>query len=131
MDPRDFELIAMNHLLSRYRLTGQLPNINGQPFDLNEFKRHLSTGVADSDTDINVNIEKVENTVVDCDNENEQDKSIEVSNNNIVTADVTEDNSPIIEPALIQSNTAPEVTEVEKTGIGGRLFQFFNKDPGK
>jgi len=130
MDPRDFELIAMSHLLSRYRLTGQLPNINGQPFDLNEFKRYLSAGVATSDTDVNVNIEKVENTVVDCDNENEHDKPVEVSNN-IVADNATVDNSPTIGPAPIQSNTAPEITEVEKTGIGGKLFQFFNKDPGK
>lgn len=59
MDSREFELIALGHVISRYRLTGQLPSINGKPFSIADFKQHLFSGV-DCDSDVNINVNNVD-----------------------------------------------------------------------
>lgn len=124
MNPQDFELIALSHVLTRYRLTGELPTISGQPFDIKNFKTQLFAGVPDYNPDININIDtvKMENTVVDCDNEHEQ-KSEPVAT---VATVATQDEPPVAEP------TPPEPSQEsiipEKSSIGGKLFHFFSKD---
>ena len=116
MDPREYELIALGHVLARYKIQGELPDIGGKPFDLNEFKQQLFAGVDTGDTDINVNIEKVENTVVDCDNEHEHNEKVP---------------EQIEEPAQKEESKSEETQETvssDKPSIGGKLFQFFSKD---
>jgi len=118
MDPREYELIALSHVISRYRLTGELPSIGGKPFNLDDFKQTLFAGVktSDSDTDININIEKVENTVVDCDNEQD---TIKESAEQAIEEIKQEPNIEV---------TEPEPVKEEKSTISGKLFQFFSKD---
>lgn len=79
LDSREFELIALGHVLSRYRITGQLPKIQGNPFDLGQFKTMLLNGVTAMDnTDINININSVNTesnvTIIneDCDHEHHE-----------------------------------------------------------
>lgn len=140
MDPREYELIALSHVITRYKITGELPAINGQPFNLNEFKTQLFAGVPNYDSDININIDTVnmENTVVDCDNEHEHHSVGSAAESTPVT-------EPVIEPVTETTNTQEEIsspkpndeieptsqeqsTGPEKSSISGKLFQFFAKD---
>ena len=122
MNPQDFELIALSHVLTRYRLTGELPSINGQPFDMKEFKSQLFAGT-NYDPDININIDTVnmENTVVDCDNEQEQKQETE-------TAQVQTEAAPVVEEVTNHPEQSQESNSPEKSTISGKLFQFFSKD---
>jgi len=115
MNPQDYELIALSHVLSRYRISGELPAINGQPFNIDNFKQVLFNGT-DTDTDININIEKVENTVVDCDNEQD-----------IIPEPIEQALEEITQTPTVET-TDTEPAKEEKTSISGKLFQFFNKD---
>ena len=136
MDPREYELIALSHVISRYKITGELPTINGQPFNLNEFKSQLFAGVSGYDPDININIDtvKMENTVVDCDNEHEQEtKPAEPVPTETVAvqaepATVPADPAPVEEPISPPAETNQETPSPEKSTISGKLFQFFSKD---
>lgn len=124
MDPREYELIALSHVISRYKITGELPTINGQPFNLNEFKSQLFAGVSGYDSDININIDTVnmENTVVDCDNEHEQPSQ---------AVEPDSQPAPDQDQTTVDSNTTPEINNSinsEKSSISGKLFQFFTKD---
>jgi hypothetical protein len=122
MNPQDYELIALSHVLARYRISGELPAINGQPFNINNFKQALFNGVS-TDTDININIEKVENTVVDCDNEQDTiPESAEQALEEIKQEPVPETSVPEIKL------TDSEPVKEEKSSISGKLFQFFTKD---
>lgn len=131
MDPREYELIALSHVISRYKITGELPTINGQPFNLNEFKSQLFAGVSGYDSDININIDTVnmENTVVDCDNEHEQN-----TNNSVPVTEPIESANTVAEvldikdEAVLPDNKDSKLTSPEKSTIGGKLFQFFAKD---
>lgn len=129
MDPREYELIALGHVLARYRIQGELPNIEGKPFDLNEFKSRLFTGVpTGTNTDVDVAI--IQNTIVNeddqCDNKNEP-----------TTAPVNDgatEQSPVVESTVEEKPI--EETSAENTNVpvstnpflGGKLFDFFNKD---
>ena len=129
MNQQDFELIALEHVLTRYRLTGELPSINGQPFNINEFKSQLFAGTSYQGTDVNINIDtvKMENTVVDCDNDEEQ-KTEPAADNTIAVEDPNAEAS-VVEPAIstVDTEQKPESTA---PSIGGKLFQFFAKDKG-
>lgn len=124
MNPRDFELIALSHILSKYRISGELPSIDGKPFNLNEFKTKLFAGVPNYDPDININIDtvKMENTVVDCDDNNHN--SEEHKTENTPAAEIKPDTET-------DTNTNTADISSEKTSIGGKLFQFFAKDNEK
>ena len=96
MDAREFELIALGHVISRYRLTGQLPNIGGKPFSLDDFKQYLFAGV-DTDSDINININNVESTsninIVEdqvCTTESEPQTVAPVENKNLFKVPINE-----------------------------------------
>jgi hypothetical protein len=122
MNPQDYELIALSHVLARYRISGELPTINGQPFNIDNFKQAIFNGV-DTNTDININIEKVENTVVDCDNEHDTiPESAEQAIEEIKQEPVPE--IPVPEIKVTESEPVKE----EKSSISGKLFQFFTKD---
>lgn len=139
MDPREYELIALGHVLARYRIQGGLPNIEGKPFDLNDFKAKLFAGI-NPDTDVNINIEnlKTENTIVEqCDEEHH----IHTHGNVHVAAEVPEVNldqnipseitaTANINAANIQlpATESSTSTTTEKSSITGKLFQFFSKD---
>jgi hypothetical protein len=126
MRSRDHQLIALSHVLFRYRLTGELPNIDGKPFDLDLFKSKLFSGTtSDSDLDVNININTlktesnvtiVENQTIDCDHD---DQSKNVS-----------ETTPVPNNTVDENNTdTVEDKKVEKElGVGGKLFQYFNKD---
>lgn len=129
MNSRDFELIALGHVLTRYRLTGELPNINGQPFNLDLFKQKLSD--SDDGPDININIETV-NT--------ESDVTI-IDNDTVECQDEHHHNDPASEtpPASDQEPTTSESPENSTPDTNqnnnnnslspsGRLFQYFNRD---
>lgn len=135
MDPREYELIALSHVITRYKITGELPAINGQPFNLNEFKTQLFAGVPDYDSDININIDTVnmENTVVDCNNEHEHHSVESTAESTPVTEPVTETtntNQEISSSVLTDSVPADVIESIspEKSSISGKLFQFFAKD---
>lgn len=124
MDPREFELIAIGHVLARYRATGMLPNINGEPFDLAKFKSHLFAGT-EHETDVDVAI--IKNTIV-----NEDD---DCEHNNSEPAAAAAPEQPKSDPVEItaqesESNESPEEQQQENPNplFGGKLFQFFNKD---
>lgn len=137
MNPREFELIALEHVLARYRITGELPTINGQPFDLDQFKQQLSAGV-NVDPDINVNIDTVKNEIVECDNEShhsavdtaEESKPVENDNTEKVAEKVTEpvaESVPATETESVAQPTPEESTSQNTSTVAGKLFQFFNK----
>ncbi len=127
MDPREFELIAMSHVLARYRATGILPNINGEPFDLDKFRAHLSAGI-DTDTDVDVAI--IKNTIINEDDDCEHNKT--------EPAGSAEPEQPNPEPVENTAQEEPEQAHTEQKEeqtqensnpiFGGKLFQFFNKD---
>lgn len=124
MNPREFELIALEHVLARYRITGELPTINGQPFDINQFKQQIIAGVATGDTDINVNIDTVNNEIVDC-QEHEN-----ASTNSTTDSETVESAISDVTPETTASTSdAPltQPTDENKKSVAGKLFQFFNK----
>jgi len=122
MKSQDHQLIALSHVLFRYKLTGELPNIDGKPFNLNDFQAKLFQGTGyQSDSDINININTlqtesnvtiVENQTIDCEHtdqiQNASDTTQSLDNN---------------------SNTNNTTVDGKKeTEVGGQLFQYFNKD---
>lgn len=128
MDPREFELIAIGHVLARYRATGTLPNINGEPFDLAKFKSHLSAGI-DTDTDTDIDIAIIQNTIVDDDCEHDKTEP---------SATVAEPEQPKPESVTATEQEQPKQEPTEQKEeptqesinpmFGGKLFQFFNRD---
>ena len=118
MNSRDFELIALGHVLTRYRLTGALPNINGQPFELSAFKEKLFQGV-NSDSDININIDtlKTESNVTIVDN-CEHDTPT-------ASAVPPAQTEPPVEEKNNNTETPANTVTDNNTGPGGRLFQYF------
>lgn len=126
MKSQDHQLIALSHVLFRYKLTGELPNIDGKPFNLDDFKTKLFQGTGyEPDSDINININTlqtesnvtiVENQTIDCDH---ADQSKNVS-----------ETTPVPNNTVDENNTdTVEDKKVEKElGVGGKLFQYFNKD---
>jgi hypothetical protein len=130
MDPREFELIAIGHVLARYRATGTLPTINGEPFNLDKFKSHLSAGV-DPDTDTDIDVAIINNTIINEDDDKECEQS------NIKSAVVAEPEQPKPESVAVteqeqpkQEHTKQEEPTQESTNpnFAGKLFQFFNRD---
>jgi len=135
MRSRDHQLIALSHVLFRYRLTGELPNIDGKPFDLDLFKSKLFSGTtSDSDLDVNININTlktesnvtiVENQTIDCDHDDQPKIVPETAQSPSNTNNTNNTNNSVDE-----NKTEPvEDKKVEKElGVGGKLFQYFNKD---
>lgn len=133
MDPREFELIAISHVLARYRATGVLPNINGEPFDLAKFKAHLSAGI---DTDVDVAI--IKNTIVNEDDDQCQHDGTKPSAIAEPEQPKPERTEPEPEPVASTGQEEPEQAPTEQkeeptqekssSTLGGKLFQFFNKD---
>ena len=120
MDPREYELIALGHVLARYRIQGELPNIEGKPFDLTEFKSRLFSGIAPS-TDTDVDVAIIQNTIVNEDNDNEEQKPVE---------DTTTEQPQPAEPTPTVETPAESTPVTGSTNpfLGGKLFDFFNKD---
>ena len=127
MDPREYELIALGHVLARYRIQGELPNIDGKPFNINEFKTRLFSGV-DIGTTPDVDVAIIQNTIVDndCDHNNEPTAA--------PVNDGATEQPPAVESKV--EETPVEDTPVEDTNtptstnpfLGGKLFDFFNRD---
>ena len=132
MKSQDHQLIALSHILFRYRLTGELPNIDGKPFNLEDFKSKLFSGISiDSDSDINININSinsesnvtvVENQTVECNEEHSQSQE-KTTDPEISTSKEEHSQSQ-------EKTTDPEIsTSNEKnSSVGGKLFQFFSRD---
>lgn len=122
MNSRDFELIALGHVLTRYKLTGTLPNIDGQPFDLSAFKEKLFQGV-NTDSDININIDtlKTESNVTIVENECHDDH--QASEPAPVAAEVSE-----VKDDKNDTSTQEQKPEETPASPSGRLFQYFNRD---
>lgn len=124
MNSRDYELIALGHVLTRYRLTGQLPNIDGRPFNLEDFKAKLFAGLDDTDVDVNINVDNVnteanvtvvENNTINCDDESHnhsETQSDEVDQ----PSDETDQSENLSEPS--------QTEESDNSITGGRLFQY-------
>lgn len=126
MNSREFELIAVSHILTRYRLTGELPNINGQPFNINDFRAKLFAGV-DNDQDININIDtlKTESNVTiientECTEDHRHEPTVTASETPKVL-EPTVNNDPPAQPA-------EQKPAEEPLSPSGRLFQYFNRD---
>ena len=126
MNSRDFELIAVSHVLTRYRLTGELPNIDGRPFNINDFRAKLFAGV-DDDQDININIDtlKTESNVTIIEN-------TECTEDHTHRPTVTASETPEVSEAATNNNQSAAQVEQKPTQEpslpGGRLFQYFNRD---
>lgn len=117
MNSREFELIALGHVLSRYRASGTLPTIGGKPFNINDFKARLSAGVEDADININIqNLETESNvTIVDHDCNNETPESAEPAH---------EEHQPLVTNASITSESVPE----KSITAAGKLFDYFSRN---
>lgn len=112
MNHRDFELIALGHVLTRYRLSGDLPKIDGKPFNLNEFRSKILTGIDDSDININIDTLQTESNVTiienDCDHDHE---NANPQNNATVSSEIS------LEQPADKSTTAT-----------GKLFDYFTRN---
>ena len=119
MKSQDHQLIALSHILFRYRLTGELPNIDGKPFNLDDFKAKLFAGATSDDMDININIDTlktesnvtiIENQTVDCDEHEHRHESSH-----------KQEEEPTKEP---------EKSNLDAPAPSGKLFSYFNRDRG-